>query len=83
VALKTIYSNNKSNFMNIIVLKTLVANAEKFLPQDEFVTFRKQVNEVYLQSELRSLYLGMPVNTEPEPWRAERIFKINQQLAAL
>jgi hypothetical protein len=69
--------------MDINVLKSLIANAQKYLPQDEFVTFRKQVNEIYLQSELNSLYAAMPLDTAPEPWRAERILKINQQLAAL
>lgn len=69
--------------MDINVLKSLIANAQKYLPQDEFVTFRKQVNEIYLQSELHSLYSGMPLDKETEPWRAERILTLNQQLATL
>ena len=69
--------------MGINSLKVLVANAKCFLPEDEFSLFRKQVNEVYLQSELKALYNGMPLSTEPEPWRAEKIERINQQLASL
>ncbi len=65
------------------VLKSLIANAQKYLPQDEFATFRKQVNEVYLQAELNSLIAAMPVDRAPEQWREDRIFTINQQLAAL
>jgi len=69
--------------MDINVLKSLIANAQNCLPNDEFVIFRKQVNEIYLQTELRSLYNGMPLSKECEPWRAERIEKLNQQLATL
>jgi len=69
--------------MDINVLKSLIANAQSYLPESEFLTFRKQVNEIYLQTELRSLYNGMPLSKECEPWRAERIQKLNQQLATL
>lgn len=69
--------------MDINVLKSLIANAQKYLPQDEFVTFRKQVNEIYLQKQLSELYAGMPLDTETQPWRVDAIFKLNQQLAAL
>ena len=69
--------------MDINVLKSLVANAQVHLPAEEFSLFRKQVNEVYLQSELKALYNGMPLSSEPEPWRADRIYTITQQLASL
>jgi len=65
------------------VLISLVANAQKYLPNEEFVTFRKQVNEVYLQTQLDSLYQGMPLDRKPEPWRADQIATITQQLATL
>lgn len=65
------------------VLTTLVVNAQKYLPNEEYQIFRKQVNEIYLQSELHSLYSGMPLDKPIEPWRDDRIFKLNQQLATL
>ena len=69
--------------MDTNVLKSLIANAQKYLPQEEFATFRKQVNEIYLQKELNALYAGMPLDNAPEQWRVDTIFKLNQQLAAL
>jgi len=64
-------------------IKSLVVNAQKFLAPDEYIVFRKQVNEIYLQSQLSALYNDMPLSSEPEPWRVEQIAKINQQLASL
>jgi hypothetical protein len=69
--------------MDINVLKTLVTKAQEFLPENEFSVFRNQVNEIYLQCELKSLYAGLKLDQECEPWRAERIYTINQQLATL
>jgi hypothetical protein len=69
--------------MDINVLKTLVTKAQEFLPENEFSVFRNQVNEIYLQCELKSLYAGLKLDQECELWRAERIYTINQQLATL
>jgi hypothetical protein len=69
--------------MDSNTLKVLVAKAKQFLPENEFSAFRNQVNEIYLQDELHTLYAGMPVDKECEPWRADRILKLNTQLAAL
>ena len=64
-------------------IKSLVAQASKYLSPEEAIVFRKQVNEIYLQSELHALIAGMPLDKEPEPWRANKMFKINQQLASI
>jgi transposase len=69
--------------MDSNALKVLVNKAKEFLPENEFSVFRNQVNEIYLQDELKSLYAGMNHSKECEPWRTEKIFKINQQLQAL
>lgn len=64
-------------------IKSLVVQAQKYLSPEEYTTFRNQVNEIYLQTELQTLVAGMPLDKEPEQWRADRMFKINQQLASL
>lgn len=64
-------------------INSLVAQAKTFLPVEEYNAFRNTVNEIYLQSELRALYNGMPLDKEPEPWRADRIAIINKQLASI
>lgn len=64
-------------------IKSLVTNAKTYLSPQEFVVFRNQVNEIYLQSELHALYAGMPLSTEPEEWRAAKIETITRQLASL
>lgn len=69
--------------MDVNAIKSLVSYAETFLPADEFQLFRKQCNEIYLQSELKALYAGMPLDKECEGWRSEKIMKINKQLSAL
>ncbi len=69
--------------MDSNVLKVLVTNAAKYLPDGEFQVFRNQVNEVYLQSELHTLYAGMPIDREMESWRATKIVTIQKQLALL
>ena len=66
-----------------MTIQSLVNQASKYLSPEEYTIFRNQVNEVYLQSELHALYAGMPLDKEPEPWRADKIVRINQQLASI
>lgn len=81
---RNLFFNHTNTFnMDLNTLKILVSQSEKFLPADEFQLFRKQVNEVYLQGELKALYSGMPIDREMESWRSERIMVITKQLSVL
>lgn len=62
---------------------SLALNAKKYLSEEELPLFIKQLKEIYYQHELDGLIQGMPIDKEPEPWRSDKMFNINQQLASL